>query len=242
MPRGLAGAVVMAAGIGSRLRPLTDHFAKPVLPIDGRPVLATLLHELAAAGIGVVHLVTGHQAPQVEALADDGAAFGLDVRIVAQPEPLGSADAVRRALDAGAALPALVSAADTLFRTGDVGRFLAGWRDSNAEGAVAYRTTPSPTPPARSAIRVAGGLVTRVVDGDRANPFSPAPLWVLGPRAASRLCEDRPPWELGNAYQAVIDEGEPIAAVEIGPTRDLTTPLDLLRENFPYLEGLAARR
>ena len=41
----------MAAGLGSRLRPLTDHFAKPVLPIDGRPVLASLLRELAAAGL-----------------------------------------------------------------------------------------------------------------------------------------------------------------------------------------------
>ena len=67
-------AVVMAAGIGSRLRPLTDDFAKPVLPIDGRPVLATLLRELAAAQIRHVALVTGHQAAQVERLAGDGSA------------------------------------------------------------------------------------------------------------------------------------------------------------------------
>ncbi|MDX6542500.1 MAG: Nucleotidyl transferase, partial [Gaiellaceae bacterium] len=36
----------MAAGEGRRLRPLTERYAKPVLPIDGRPVIATLLHEL----------------------------------------------------------------------------------------------------------------------------------------------------------------------------------------------------
>ena len=42
----------MAAGEGRRLRPLTERYAKPVLPIDGRPVIVTLLHELRAAGSG----------------------------------------------------------------------------------------------------------------------------------------------------------------------------------------------
>jgi len=93
-------AVVMAAGSGSRLRPLTDDYAKPVLPIDGRPVLATLLRELASARISRVALVTGRHAAQVERLAGDGSAFGLEVVVVAQPSPDGSADAVRRALDA----------------------------------------------------------------------------------------------------------------------------------------------
>src|SRR5919106_437459 len=59
----------MAAGEGRRLRPLTEHYAKPVLPIDGRPVLATLLRELAGAGVGRVWLVTSHLAGQVGAVA-----------------------------------------------------------------------------------------------------------------------------------------------------------------------------
>src|SRR5205085_9277866 len=88
-------AVVMAAGEGTRLRPITERYAKPVLPIDGRPVIVTLLHELRAAGIERVTVVTGHLAEQVEALLD-----GLGVRFVRQPEPLGSADAVRRGLGA----------------------------------------------------------------------------------------------------------------------------------------------
>src|SRR5436190_12343533 len=110
----------MAAGQGTRLRPLTERWAKPVLPIDGRPVLAVLLRELAVAACARVWLVTGHLAEQVEQLAGDGSAFGVSVRCVRQPDVLGSADAVRRALDDGATLPALVSAADTLFGKGDV--------------------------------------------------------------------------------------------------------------------------
>ena len=111
-------AVVMAAGEGTRLRPLTERWPKPVLPIDGRPVIATLLRELAAAEFGRVWIVTGYLAEQIEALIGDGAAFGLEVRFAHQPGVLGSADAVQRALSAGASLPVLVSAADTLYRHG----------------------------------------------------------------------------------------------------------------------------
>src|SRR5439155_4102133 len=112
-------AVVMAAGEGRRLRPLTERYAKPVLPIDGRPVLVTLLHELRAAGIERVTVVTGHLAEQVESLLEG---FPLELRFVRQPQPLGSADAVRRAQ---VRPPCLVLAADTVFSNGDVGRFLA---------------------------------------------------------------------------------------------------------------------
>jgi glucose-1-phosphate thymidylyltransferase len=230
-------AVVMAAGEGTRLRPLTERWAKPVLPIDGRPVLAVLLHELAAAECGRVWLVTGHLAEQVEQLAGDGSAFGLDVRFVRQPRVLGSADAVRRALDAGAVLPVVVSAADTVFRRGDVGAFGRDFLAADAAGAVAVRTNPSPGPD-RGAIRSAGGRVERMRDDDPANPWSGAPLWALGASIAERLCLDRPPHELENAFQAVIDAGETVMAIEIGKTRDLTYPLDLVEENFPYLRSI----
>ena len=52
----------MAAGEGSRMRPLTARWPKPVLPIDGRPVIATLLRDLAGTGIAEATVVTGHLA------------------------------------------------------------------------------------------------------------------------------------------------------------------------------------
>ena len=227
----------MAAGEGTRLRPLTERWAKPVLPIDGRAVLATLLRDLDAAGCSRVWLVTGYLAHQVEQLAGDGSAFKLEVRFVHQPEVLGSADAVRRALDAGAVPPVLVSAADTVYSRGDVPRFADEFGASGASGAVAVRTDPPPGPD-RHAVRRSNGRVTKMRDDDPGNAWSGAPLWGLGPAVAERLCLDRPPYELENAYQAAIDEGEVVMAVEIGKTRDLTYPLDLVEENFPYLRGL----
>ena len=87
-------------------------------------------------------------------------------------------------------------------------------------------------------VRVRDGLVERVLDPDGPGELSGAPLWVVGAPVHERLCLDNRPWELGNAFQAAIDAGEPVAAIEIGPTRDLTTPIDLLEENFAYLSQL----
>ena len=227
----------MAAGLGTRLRPLTERWAKPVLPIDGQPVIAVLLRELATAGCERVWVVTGHLAEQVEALVGDGSAFGVEVRFVRQPEVLGSADAVRRALDGGAQLPAIVAAADTVFGSRDVARFAEAFAGAGVAGAVAVRTSPGPGGE-RVAVRRSGGRIVRMRDDDPASVWTPAPLWGLGDAVAGRLCLDRPPYELENAYQAAIDAGEAVLAVEIGKTRDLTDPLDLLEQNFSYLRAI----
>ncbi len=227
----------MAAGEGMRLRPVTERWAKPVLPIDGRAVVTVLLRELAAAGCGRAWVVTGHLAEQVERLAGDGSRYGIDVRFVRQPSVLGSADAVQRALDAGAEPPVLVSAADTVFRPGDVGRFDVAFAESGAAGAVAIRTEPGPGP-SRHAVRRRDGRIERLRDDDPSNRWSAAPLWGLGSSVAERLCRDKAPYELENAYQSAIDDGELVIAVEIGTTRDLTDPVDLVEENFPYLRSI----
>jgi hypothetical protein len=224
---GRVEAVVMAAGEGRRLRPLTERYAKPVLPIDGRPVVVTLLHELRAAGIDRITVVTGHLAEQVESLLG-----GLDVRFVRQPQPDGSADAVRRGLDR---LPALIVGADTVFSPGDIARFA-----STPGLAIAGRRDPPPSPPHRYGLRIEEGRITKVLDDDPANPLAAAPLWRLG-EGFDRGLLDRlggPPYELAAAFQALIDAGETVHGIEIGPTRDLTHPLDLVKENFPYLRAL----
>ena len=210
---------------------MTERYAKPVLPIDGRPVIVTLLHELRAAEIERITVVTGHLADQVESLLDG---FPAKLRFVRQPEALGSADAVRRGLDG---LPALVVAADTVFTPGDIGRF------GEVSGhAIAGRRDPPPSPPHRYALRIEDGRVTRVLDDDPANPVAAAPLWRLGedfdPALLNRL--SGPPYELAKAFQSLIDAGEIVHGIEIGPTRDLTRPLDLVGENFPYLRCLSA--
>ena len=227
----------MAAGEGTRLRPITDRWPKPVLPVDGRPVLATLLRELAAAECERVALVTGHLAEQVEELAGDGSGFGLDVRTVRQPGVLGSADAVRRGLTL-VEPPFLVLAADTVFTTGDVKRFVEAFAGSGAAGAMSGRRDPPADPPHRAALKIVDGLVVEPVDRDPANRLGSAPMWGFGAVLVPFLDGlGGPPYELADAFAHAIAAGHPIAGIEIGRTRDLTHPVDLVRENFTYLES-----
>lgn len=226
----------MAAGEGSRLRPLTERWPKSVLPIDGRPLIATLLRELERGGCEEVVVVTGHLAEQVEELVGDGSAFGLSVRFERQPGVLGSADTVQRALAAGLEPPFLVTAADTVYFSGDVGRFADAFVDSGAAGALAVRRDPAPDAPHRQAVKVVDGRVEQVVDPDRESPLSSAPLWAFGPDLVRYLDGlSGPPYEIADALAHAIADGLAIAGVEIGPTRDLTHPVDLVEENFPYL-------
>ena len=234
----IANAIVMAAGEGRRLRPLTDRWPKPVLPIDGRPVIATLLHELAAAGVERATVVVGHLAEQVERLVGERGAFPLEVRFARQEGPHGSADAVLRALAAGAALPTLIAAADTVFVPGDVARVARAFAGSRAEGAIAVRREPAPDPPHRYATRVEEGRVTRVLDDDPANPLSGAPLWAIREPVAPLLGLDERPYELAQAFERAVEQGMTVLGFEIGPTRDLTGPEDLVAENFPYSRRL----
>jgi len=222
----------MAAGEGSRLRPLTQRWPKPVLPIDGRPVIATLLRELAHAECELAIVVTGHLAEQVEELVGDGSAFGLEARFARQPGVLGSADAVQRGVAAGAVPPFLVTAADTVYSPGDVGRFTNAFSRSSAAGAIAVRREPA----GRQPVRVRDGFVEKLRDDDASNPLSAAPLWAFGPELLPLLHGlSGPPYEIADAVERALAAGLAIAGVEIGPTRDLTDPVDLVVENFPYL-------
>jgi len=222
----------MAAGEGSRLRPLTERWPKPVLPIDGRPVIATLLRELARAECELAIVVTGHLAEQVEELVGDGSAFGLEARFARQPGVLGSADAVQRGVAAGAVPPFLVTAADTVYSPGDVGRFADAFSRSSAAGAIAVRREPA----GRQPVRVRDGFVEKLLDDDASNPLSAAPLWAFGPELLPLLDGlSGPPYEIADAVERALAAGLAIAGVEIGPTRDLTDPVDLVVENFPYL-------
>jgi GTP:adenosylcobinamide-phosphate guanylyltransferase len=222
-------AVVMAAGEGRRLRPLTERYAKPVLPIDGRPVIVTLLQDLRASGVGRITIVVGHLADQVERLL---LGFPHELRFARQPEALGAADAVLRAeLEP----PYFVLGADTRFAPGAVAAFVE--QAPAHENALAVRARAGA--PRKDRVRVENGLLSAFDHDDPADPTTGAPLWLVGPSAHAHLAGvPGPPFEIKDAFQRALDEGVPIGAVEVGPTRDLTRPEDVICENFGYLRAL----
>jgi CTP:molybdopterin cytidylyltransferase MocA len=232
-------AVVMAAGEGRRMRPITERWPKPILPIDGRPVVVTLVRELASAEFAHATIVVGHLREEIEDLLGDGSALGLELAYAFQSEPLGSADAVLRGIRAGAAPPLLVVGADTVFTPGDLGRVTRQWLASGAAGGVGIRAVPRERLGHRTPARVEGGRVLGLGGEHHQSEegvVTAAPLWLLGAELASALADlPGPPYELVTAFRNALAAGRTVAALELGPTRDVTRPEDVLVRNFPYL-------
>ncbi len=80
--------MILAAGRGERMRPLTDHTPKPLLPAGGKPLIAWHLERLAAAGFREIVINHAHLGQQIEAALGDGAQWGLHIQY--SPEPPGA--------------------------------------------------------------------------------------------------------------------------------------------------------
>ena len=107
-----AHALVLTAGLGRRLRPLTDVRAKPAVPVAGEALIRRVLSWLAGQGVREAVLNLHHRPETITRVVGDGSALGLRVRYAWEPTLLGSAGGPR------AMLP-LLEPASTLIVNGD---------------------------------------------------------------------------------------------------------------------------
>jgi mannose-1-phosphate guanylyltransferase len=93
--RPMVEAILVAGGLGTRLRPLTVRHPKHLLPVAGVPFLAHQLGKLAGCGVDRVLLATSYRAEAFEPVFGDGSEWGLRLEYVTETEPLGTAGALR---------------------------------------------------------------------------------------------------------------------------------------------------
>ena len=128
-------AVVLAGGVGARLRPYTTVLPKPLMPIGDRPVLDIVVRQLRAHGFERLTIATGHLAELIEAFFRDGAAYGVAIDYHREDEPLGTVGAL--------ALIEGLGDEDVLVMNGDVltdidyGALLERHRASDAAATIA---------------------------------------------------------------------------------------------------------
>lgn len=89
--------VLMAGGMGTRLRPLTENTPKPMLPVGDRPLLERLLGQVRDAGFSRVLIAVNYRAEVIEEHFGDGSALGVQIDYLHEREPLGSAGALKLA-------------------------------------------------------------------------------------------------------------------------------------------------
>lgn len=91
-------AMILAAGFGKRLRPLTEHTPKPLLEVRGKPLIVYHLEALARAGIKEVVINTAWLGEKLEAYLRDGSQYGLDIAWSREAEPLETGGGICQAL------------------------------------------------------------------------------------------------------------------------------------------------
>jgi MurNAc alpha-1-phosphate uridylyltransferase len=126
-------AMILAAGRGERLRPVTDRLPKPLLEVGGKPLLAWHLERLATAGFRKIVINVSHFADLIVARIGNGAAFGLSIEYSREAEPLETAGGIAR-------VRAWLGASPFLLVNGDVycECDFARLRDERLGGALAH--------------------------------------------------------------------------------------------------------
>jgi dTDP-glucose pyrophosphorylase len=129
-------AVIMAGGFGVRLRPLTDELPKPMLPIDGIPLLELTVQRLRQAGIRRIHITTHYLHEKIVRHFGNGRRFGVQLNYVPEDRPLGTAGSL--GLVGTCDEPLLVLNGDILTRV-DYRAMLAFHHAQDAELTVGVR-------------------------------------------------------------------------------------------------------
>lgn len=87
-------AVILAGGKGTRLRPLTAVFPKPLVPLGHKPIIEVLLNKIKNSGLVDITISTGYLAELIMAICGDGSKYGLNITYVGEESPLGTAGAL----------------------------------------------------------------------------------------------------------------------------------------------------
>ena len=87
-------AVLMAGGKGMRLRPLTEHLPKPMIPVAGRPILERLVLHLISYGMRRIFISVNYKSHLVEEFFGDGSKYGCSIAYLREQEPLGTGGAL----------------------------------------------------------------------------------------------------------------------------------------------------
>ena len=230
-------ALILAGGEGTRLRPLTTTYPKPVVPLVDRPFIVFMLDWLRRHGVDDVVMSCGHMASGVRDVLGDGSAVGVRLRFIEEPRPLGT----------GGALKFAESVLDERFLmlNGDVLTDL----DLTAQMAQHERTgaratlalTPVEDPSAYGLVRTgAGSEVTEFVEKPAPDQIDTnhisAGAYVLERSVLELLRPGEPASIERDVFPRLVGDGL-FAYVGAGYWMDIGTPERYLQGTFDILEG-----
>lgn len=233
-------ALILAGGLGTRLRPLTNTRPKHLLPIANRPHIEHVFDLLQRHGVDEVVLLTSYLAEAFETTVGQAASRGLAVHVTHEEEPLGTAGALRNAEEFASDGTFLVFNGDVLMDI-DLGEVLEFHRDRGAEATIVLTPVDDPSAygvvPTEQGGRVLGFIEKPPRDEAPTNLIN-AGIYVLEPSVLERI----PRGEVWSAerqlFPGLVEEGARLFAVAAESYwMDIGTPEKFLQANLDALSG-----
>jgi NDP-sugar pyrophosphorylase family protein len=233
-------AILLAGGKGTRLRPLTVHTPKPIVPIFDRPFLyyqLDLLRQLPE--IDEVILSLNYQPRRIEEIFGDGDDLGIRIRYVVEPMPLGTAGAVKYA-EQYLSDSVIVFNGDVLTQV-DLAAVLKLHRERRAKATIVL--TPVENPSAYGLVATdALGNVKRFLEKPSPDQITcdtiNAGIYVLEPETFDRIPKDTA-WSIERSYfPSLVERGETfVAYIYRGYWIDIGTPEKYLQVHRDIMDG-----
>lgn len=132
-------AILLAGGLGTRLRPLTFAVPKPLIPVGDKPVLEIILNTLKSFGITDFYLALGYKAELIQAYFQDGSQFGVKIHYVREEKRLGTAGPLRLVRDRFTIKEPILVMNSDIITEADFGDLYAFHLREHAELTVAVR-------------------------------------------------------------------------------------------------------
>lgn len=171
--------VIMAGGLGTRLRPITETIPKPMIPVGGRPILEIIIERFAQQGFTSITLCVNHLAEVIEGHFEDGHRFGVDISYVRETQRMGTAGALSL-LPVRPSMPVIVMNGDILTAV-NFNQLLAFHRDNNALATMATNRFQYQIP--YGVVEVDDHNIRSFVEKPVHNFFVNAGIYVINPEA-----------------------------------------------------------
>jgi glucose-1-phosphate thymidylyltransferase len=233
-------AVILAAGEGTRLEPLTEARPKPMVPVANRPLLEYVIEAVRDAGISQIVLVVGYKRERIQNHFGDGDDWGVDVEYVVQDKQLGTGHAILQAEPAIDG-PFLALNGDRILDTSDIGRLMA--RAEATDGPI-VSVVQSENPSRYGVVETAGDRVQSIVEKplarDVRSTFINAGAYAFdrGIFEAIRATSTRGELSITATLSALADDDEIRAIRFEGIWLDVSNLWDLLTVNKRVLDRL----
>jgi mannose-1-phosphate guanylyltransferase len=234
-------AVVLVGGLGTRLRPLTFHAPKQMLPVVNRPMIEWCLAHVASHGVDDVVLSLGYGADAFVRAYPDGVCAGVRLHYAVEDEPLDTAGAVRFAAhEAGFGGETILAVNGDVLTDLDVGALVDFHRSRRGEGTI--HLTPVEDPSAFGVVPTDDrGRVTAFIEKP---PRESAPTnlinagtYVLEPAAIARIALSGPVSIERQTFPAMVVDGVLYALATDDYWLDAGRPEQFLQANIDLLDG-----